>query len=392
MTPLPAGLAASGIRSRLVDGVNGLQMHLLEAGFESPGRPTVLLLHGFPELAYSWRHVLAALAAAGYHAIAPDQRGYGRTSGWRADYDSSLAPYRMPALVRDALGLLAALGLRRVHAVVGHDFGAPVAAWCALLRPDVFSRLVLMSAPFGGPPVLAPFGLPASAASAPSTRQPAPSVGGRLLQQQLAALARPRQHYQAYYGTRTADAELSQPPQGLHAMLRAYYHHKSADWPGNQPAPLPSWHAEDLARLPTYYVMDLGQTMAQTVAREMPSAAQIDACHWLPEADLAFYVAEYQRTGFQGGLNWYRAAAEPAFVAELQTWAGCTVNVPTLFIAGAQDWGIHQKPGEFERMQRSGCPQLEGCHLLPGAGHWVQQEQPQAVNQRLLAFLGAAAG
>lgn len=389
---LPPSLAASGIRSHQVAGVNGLSMHLLEAGHEAPGRPVVLLLHGFPELAYSWRRVMPALAAAGFHVLAPDQRGFGRTTGWDAAYEADLWPYRMPGLVRDALGLLAALDLPRVHAVVGHDFGAPVAAWGALLRPDVFGRLVLMSAPFGGPPALPPFGsppawLPSGASSVSASSGAAPAVGGPGLARQLAALPQPRQHYQAYYGTRSANAEMWRPPQGLHAMLRAYYHQKSADWPANLPAPLPSWRAEDLARLPGYYLMPLGQTMAQTVAPEMPDAAQIAANRWLPDDELAFYSAEFQRTGFQGGLNWYRAAADARFIAEQQTWAGRTLAVPTLFIAGAQDWGVHQKPGEFERMQRNAGTWLRGVHLLRGAGHWVQQEQAEAVNARLVEFL-----
>src|ERR1700760_2724820 len=148
--PLPAS-----IRSRYVDGINGLRMHVLEAGFETPNRPCLLLLHGFPELAFSWRKVMPALAAAGYHVIAPDQRGYGRTTGWVANYDDDLTPYRLPNLVRDALGLVSAFGYKHVDAVIGHDFGSPVAAWCALLRPDVFRSVAMMSAPFGPPPSLA---------------------------------------------------------------------------------------------------------------------------------------------------------------------------------------------------------------------------------------------
>ena len=135
LAPLDAALLPPGVRSRFVDGINGLRMHLLEAGHATPGRPVVLLLHGFPELAYSWRKLMPALAAAGFHAIAPDQRGYGRSTGWDERYDGDLASYRMLNLVRDALGLVMALGHREVAAVVGHDFGAPVAAWCALLRP-----------------------------------------------------------------------------------------------------------------------------------------------------------------------------------------------------------------------------------------------------------------
>src|SRR5438045_777272 len=128
----------AGIRSRRIANVNGLTVHVLEAGFETQGRPLVLLLHGFPELAYSWRKVMLPLASAGYHVIAPDQRGYGRTTGWDGRYDGDLASFRLLNLARDALGLVYALGYREVAGVIGHDFGSPVAAWCALTRPAVF--------------------------------------------------------------------------------------------------------------------------------------------------------------------------------------------------------------------------------------------------------------
>src|SRR3954466_6472896 len=188
--PLPAG-----IRSRYVDEVNGLRMHVLEAGYETRGRACVLLLHGFPELAFSWRKVMPALAAVGYHVLAPDQRGYGRTTGWDADYDGALNSFRLLNLVRDALGLVSALGYRSVDAVVGHDFGSSVAAWCALVRPDVFRSVVLMSAPFAGPPPL-PFAT-AGRSVAPPQRDP--------IHGDLAALPRPRKHYQWYYATREAN-------------------------------------------------------------------------------------------------------------------------------------------------------------------------------------------
>src|SRR5919205_1815856 len=121
LPPLDAAVLPSGVRSRFLDGINGLRVHVLEAGFESAGRPCVLLLHGFPELAYSWRKVMPALAAAGFHVVAPDQRGYGRTTGWDGDYDGDLGSFRLLNLVRDTLGLVAALGRRSVEAVVGHD-------------------------------------------------------------------------------------------------------------------------------------------------------------------------------------------------------------------------------------------------------------------------------
>ncbi|MCM5571253.1 alpha/beta hydrolase [Burkholderiaceae bacterium FT117] len=369
MIPLPL---PPGIRSRHLPGINGLDMHVLEAGHETPGRPLLLLLHGFPELAYSWRKVMPALAQAGYHVVAPDQRGYGRTTGWDPDYDGDLAPFSMPSLVRDALALVFALGYRSVAAVIGHDFGSPVAAWCALIRPDVFPAVAMMSAPFSGPPAL-PF-VPA----------------GNAIHEALAALDPPRRHYQWYYSTREANDDMWRCPQGVHDFLRAYYHFKSADWPGNRPHPLAAWTAEELAKLPDYYVMPLDRGMAETVAPEMPSPAAIAACRWLPDDELRVYSGEYARTGFQGGLQWYRCGTSDRFNAELSLFAGRTIDVPSCFIAGAADWGIHQRPGALEAMQRKACTRMLGCHLVDGAGHWVQQEQPEETARLLLGFLASA--
>lgn len=369
----------AGIRSRYISGINGLEMHFLEAGAAAPGRPCVLLLHGFPELAYSWRKVMLPLAAAGYHVIAPDQRGYGRTTGWDGAYDGDLASFRLLNLVRDMLGLVAALGYRSVASVVGHDFGSPVAAWCALVRPDVFRTVALMSAPFSGPPLL-PFDMPGGLPAA----LPDP------IHADLAALARPRKHYQWYYSTREADADMRHCPQGLRDFLRAYYHYKSADWAPNRPYRLNAWTAAELARLPPYYVMDLHRNMAETAAEAMPTLEEIAACRWLGEDELAVYAAEYARTGFQGGLQWYRCRTSGLRTAELQTWSGRTIDVPACFIAGASDWGPQQKPGDLEAMQEGACRNLRGCHFVEGAGHWVQQEQPAEVSRLLIEFVANA--
>jgi pimeloyl-ACP methyl ester carboxylesterase len=377
MDPIDSNLLPSGIRSRFVDGINGLRMQVLEAGYETRGRPCVLLLHGFPELAYSWRKVMPALAAAGYHVIAPDQRGYGRTTGWDANYDGDLNSFRLLNLVRDALGLVSAFGYRSVDAVVGHDFGSSIAAWCALVRPDVFRSVVLMSAPFAGPPQLA-----FNTADAPPSPKPEDPV-----HRELAALPRPRKHYQWYYSTREANADMHRAPQGVHDFLRAYYHHKSADWRDNKPYPLKGWTAGELAKLPTYYVMDFAKDMAATVAEEMPSAEAIAANKWLPDSELSFYSSEYQRIGFQGGLQWYRCGTSGVFSAELETFSGRSIDVPSCFISGRQDWGIYQRPGVFEAMQTTACTKMIGCHLIDGAGHWVQQEQPVGVSRLLIAFL-----
>jgi pimeloyl-ACP methyl ester carboxylesterase len=355
--PLP-----DGVRQRLLSDVNGLEMHILEAG--DPRDPLLLLLHGFPELAYSWRKLIPPLAAAGYHVVAPDQRGYGATTG----YDpTDLSQFRLLNLVRDALGLVSALGHSHAAAVVGHDFGSPVAAWCALVRPDIFRSVVLMSAPFPGTPTwpLAPRAMPDLDAA-------------------LAALDPPRKHYQRYYSTNAAAAEMDAPPQGLHAFLRAYYHVKSADWAQNRPEPLKGWRADDLANLPSYYVMERDKGMAETAAAHMPTPAEIAACDWLTDAELDVYTAEYARTGFGPGLLWYRAITSGRFQGEFELFAGRRIEVPGAFIAGSSDWGIHQSPGTFEAMQARAFVQPPAIHLVDGAGHWVQQEQPEAVTRLLL--------
>ncbi len=377
MTALPDIPLPLAIRSRYVDNINGLRIHVLEAGFETPGRPCLLLLHGFPELAFSWREVMPALAASGYHVIAPDQRGYGRTTGWDANYDGDLASFRLLNLVRDALGLVSAFGYRQVDAVIGHDFGSSVAAWCALVRPDVFRSVALMSAPFAGAP-----SLPFDTADAP-----AKPVAEDPVHRELAALPRPRKHYQWYYSTREANADMHRAPQGVHDFLRGYYHHKSAEWKDNTPYPLQSWSAGELAKLPTYYVMDFAKDMAATVEEEMPDAASIAANKWLPDSELSFYSAEYGRTGFQGGLQWYRCGTSGTFTSELQIFSGRTIDVPSCFISGKQDWGTYQRPRVYEAMQNKACTNMIGCHLVDGAGHWVQQEQPAEVSRLLLAFL-----
>ncbi|MDE0945192.1 MAG: alpha/beta hydrolase [Alphaproteobacteria bacterium] len=368
-----------GVRSRILSDINGLDMHVLEAGFEGQNKPCLILLHGFPELAYSWRKIMGPLADAGYHVVAPDQRGYGRTvftdGGWDGDYDGDLGSFRFLNLVRDVLGLVEALGLKSVAGVIGHDFGSPVAAYCALIRGDVFRSVALMSGPFAGPPAI-------------SDRAPTPDSD---IHADLAALARPRKHYQWYYSTREANDDMVNCPQGVHDFLRAYYHHKSADWAGNQPTSLASWTAPELAKMPTYYIMELDQTMPETVAAEMPDAAEIAACTWLTDDELAVYAGEFSRSGvqggFQGGLQWYRCRTQGPYEGQLQIFSGRTIDVPACFIGGGSDWGIRQVPGALEKMQAEACSNMAAVHIVPGAGHWVQQEQPEAVSAILLDFL-----
>jgi pimeloyl-ACP methyl ester carboxylesterase len=294
-------------------------------------------------------------------------------------HDGDLDSFRLPNLVRDALGLVSALGYRSVAAVVGHDFGSPVAAYCALIRPDVFRSVVLMSAPFGGPPQL-PFD---------TADEPTPPVAPGLatIDEDLARLDRPRKHYQRYYQAREANDDMWKAPQGVHAFLRAYYHYKSADWAGNKPFKLSSFTGSELAKMPTYYIMDLNRGMAETAAAQAPSEAKVAACRWLPDEHLSVYADEFARTGFQGGLNWYRCLTGK-YVSELETFSGRTIDVPACFIAGKSDWGVYQTPGALERMETTACRQWRGVHLVDRAGHWVQQEQPEEVSRLMLQFLG----
>ena len=225
-----------------------------------------------------------------------------------------------------------------------------------------------MSAPFGGLPSLNPA-----------------ATGD--IHAALAALKRPRKHYQRYYTTRPANDDMAKCPQGVRDFLRAYYHHKSADWKQNKPFPLNAWTANELAKLPKYYIMDLDQTMPQAVATEMPTANQIETCHWLTENELMVYSGIVKRPGFQGGLQWYRCSTKGYFEADLREFVGKAIEIPSCFIAGKNDWGVYQRPGAFETMQSSALSDLRGCYLVENAGHWVQQEQPLDVSQHLLRFL-----
>src|SRR6266704_5131983 len=382
---LPAycnGTMPAGIRSRQIANVNGMTVHILEAGYETAGRPAVLLLHGFPELAYSWRKVMLPLAAAGYHVIAPDQRGYGRTLGWDDAFDADPDQFRTLNMVRDALGLVYALGYREVAGVVGHDAGSPVAAWSTLIRPDVFRSVTMMSSPFAGVPSL-PFN---TANGAPPPR---PAQTDDELDAELAKISPPRKYYQNYQRTPGANDDMLHAPQGLHAFFRAYYFYKSADYKGNHPHPLKARTAEEMAQIPTYYVMEKDKGMAATVAPFMPLADYIANCKWLTEAEVDVYATEYGRTGFTGALQGYRVrrGSDPRSIAEMHTFSGRTIDVPSQFIAGKSDWGVYQTPGAVDKMRNSACTHMAGFHLLDGAGHWVQQEQPELVSALLVQFL-----
>ena len=383
-SPYGEGTLSEGIRSRMIQGVNGLDVHVLEAGYEASGRPLALLLHGFPDLAYGWRHLMPLLADAGYHVVAPDQRGFGRTTGWANAYDTALAPYGLLNMARDALALVAALGHRRTAMLVGHDFGSPVAAYCALIRPDVFPSVVLMSAPFPGPPAFAFDTARGEGRAAPATN------ASRDLAVALAALDPPRVHYQQNLSAREANESMWHPPQGLHAFLRAFFHVKSGDWSGNRPHPLKEPSAAEFAAMPTYYVMERGRTMPETVAPFAPSPAEILACRWLTETELGVYAREYARTGFQGALQAYRVFADPELNAELRLFSGRTLDVASLFVGGSRDWGPYAAPGALDAMRTHATTRLLGVEMIDGAGHWIQQEQPARLAAVLLAFMREA--
>ena len=377
------GTLHNSINSNIAQSINGLDIHYLDSGEVDDNKPLILLLHGFPELAYSWRKIIAPLSQAGYRVIAPDQRGFGRTTGWDNSYTNDLSTYSHINLVRDMVGLVYSLGYDSVECVIGHDSGAGVAGWASIIRPDIFKSVIRMSAPFAGPPSI-PFD---------TNNNPIGQIYGRPdnISEELASLKRPRKHYQHYYRTPEANKDMTECSQGVHSFLRGYYHYKSADWQGNKPFQLESWTAGELEKMPTYYIMDLEDNMAQTVEKEMPTQSQIDSCKWLTETELSVYAEEYSRTGFQGGLNWYRRGGNVASASgnqqALEVFSGKKIDTPSLFIAGEQDWGPQQRPGALSNLQNKVCSNMKNMLFIDKSGHWVQQEQPEEVCKLVIEFL-----
>lgn len=314
------------IRHRFVE-TNGIRMHIAEAG----EGPLVLLCHGFPESWYSWRHQLGALAEAGFRAVAPDMRGYGETDA-PADPDA----YTQFDLVGDMVGLLDALGVGEA-VIVGHDWGAPVAWNAALWRPDRFRAVVGMSVPF-------------------TPRPPVP----------------PTQAFEAAFGDRffyilyfqepgKAEVELE---RDVRRTLRMTLYTASGE--GSERALVPS----------------LPKTAGFLDGLVDPGEERLPP--WLTKADLDFYTAAFERTGFRGGLNWYRAMDRTWRLSA--PWTGARVAVPALFISGERDVVRAMAPGAAEAM-RQWVPNLRGVVWLPGCGHWTQQERPDEVNRLLIEFL-----
>jgi pimeloyl-ACP methyl ester carboxylesterase len=318
---------ATAITHRFID-VHGLRMHLAEAGPEDG--PVVLLLHGFPECWYSWRHQLVALAAAGFRAVAPDQRGYARS-----DAPAAIEDYTILHLVGDAIGVLDAVGAERA-VVVGHDWGGPVAWHTALLRPDRVSGVVGLSVPF----------------------RPRGSV------RPTDAFARrfgPGYYMLHFQTPGLADAELAADP-------RTTFRRLLSATSGGTPPPLP--------------VVEPGGGFLGF----LPEPDRLPA--WLTEQDLDVYVEEYRDRGFTGGLNWYRNIDRNWELTA--AWHEALVTRPALYLAGEHDLVIAGVPADaLADSLRGTLPDLRGVTVLPDCGHWTQQERPEEVNAAIVGFAGS---
>ena len=304
---------------------NGINMHIAEAG----SGPLVVMCHGWPESWYSWRHQIVALAEAGFHAVAPDQRGYGQT-----DKPQEISQYTQLHMVGDIVGLLDALG-EQTATIVGHDWGAPVAWNSALLRPDRFPRVVGLSVPYG------PRG------------DFQPTMG-------LKAVYGENFFYILYFQEPgKAEAELE---ADVDRTMRGLLYSASGDMPRptEPPAPRPA---------ATTKFMD-GMVDPET----LPS--------WLTQADVDYFANEFKQSGFRGGLNWYRNIDRNWEL--MGAWRNAKVTVPALFITGEKDPVRGFAP---EATIRQNVPNLKDLVLVPGAGHWVQQERPAEVNAALIGFL-----
>ncbi len=304
---------------------NGIQMHYAEAG----SGPLVVMLHGFPESWYSWRHQLVALAEAGYHAVAPDQRGYGRTSA-----PDRIDAYTQLHLVGDIVGLLDALGEEQA-VIVGHDWGAPVAWHCALLRPDRFRAVIGLSVPF--------------------------NTGGLPTTAQFKAIYKDNFFYILYFqDPGKAEAELDRDPRKTLRMVLYSASGDSNREPGVA-SPLPK---------------TAGFLDAMREPDTLPP--------WLTEADLDYFAGEFVRTGFRGGLNWYRNINRNQEL--FGAFRGLKIHQPSLFISGTRD--VVPMTEAARASVRESLPGLRDLVILDGAGHWTQQERPDEVNAAILSFLG----
>jgi pimeloyl-ACP methyl ester carboxylesterase len=332
--------------------VNGVRLHCVEAG----EGPLVILVHGFPELWYSWRFQLPALAAAGYRAVAIDQRGYGRSSKfWNPD------AYRIHALVGDVVGLVAALGESQAI-LIGHDWGAPVVWTAAWQHPDVFRGVIGMSVPFSGRGLIALPGNP---------------FGERPPDEVHRALAGPgKDFYQVYFSR--LDAIIEEIEADLRGWVRDITWSVSGDALEAAGFTLEGMDPVELIRGGPLCVPH-GARMRDAFATpaRMPD--------WFTEADLDVYVESLERGGFSGPLSYYRNLERNWH--DLAPMQGRPVEVPAMFIGGEHDVGTWWGAEAIARAPEV-IPNWRGSRVLKGAGHWVQQERAAECNQIILEFLG----
>lgn len=373
-----------GITSRILNlPQRALDVHILEAA-PRESAPLLLLLHGFPELAFSWRKVIVPLAEAGYHVVAPDQRGYGRTVSTEADpqsmitYEDDPTPFRMDNLVKDVVELIHTLGYESCAAVIGHDFGSLLAGFCVTLRPELFKSVIFMSAPFTVP------------AQTPVVVDGVPTNPIMALNKRLSNLPTPKKHYTVYLSSAAANTDMLHAPQGFSRFLRQYFFSKSGECESD-PLPRPLSSFEEMNLIPGYYIMDSDKTMPDQVSSY---SGVIRESPWMNDDDLAFYAKEFSRTGFQGGLNMYRFMTgniPPSVdgVAASESIVGKRIEIPSLYITGSKDWGAYQFPGALELMAQRVCTRMTGPILVEGAGHWVQQENPESIQKWISNVLRA---
>jgi pimeloyl-ACP methyl ester carboxylesterase len=271
------------------------------------------------------------------------------------------------SLSTDILSFLSSLEINTIDLLVGHDAGSSVAGVSAMIRPDIFRSVVMMSAPYTG----------------------APDIKTDLfiedpIHYNLENLPTPKKHYQWYYSTPEANNDMHLEQKELHKFLRAYYHMKSADWLDNNPYELGSWTAENLAKMPEYYIMKSNENMVQAVMPHFPKNHDFD--NWLSDEELDVYASSFFKNSFQPALNWYRCMTSPIQNNDLKIFSNKKIEVPSCFIAGEKDWGMFQKPGALKKMENSLCINYCGRHILKNAGHWVQQENPNDVSKTLLDF------
>lgn len=389
MSDLPALPLPDGVNSSYVDTTStcGLSYHILSSGYDpNHQKPLVLLIHGAPELAFTWRHIMGPLAAQGYHVVAPDQRGYGRTTGWdNRPYEfADLEEFHITNLVRDLICLVDALGYTEVHSIISHDFGTLPGTYAPLLRPDIFKSCIQVSIPFVAPTV---------PAAIPETKKPTKVLGTAVaqfseLESQLEQLSPPRKHYQWYNSKSTAANDwLDGGSLGSRAFLRGYLFLKSHHWHGNAIIKPPKeLTASALAVMPGYLLLDLNKTMPEMVASMLIGEDPSISNAWLSDSDLDVFVSEFERTGYQGELNWYRVLTSVTMAHDQLLLAGAKLRVPTAFITGAQDWSSYLNPGAIEKYNET-CTDFRGITIIKNSGHWVPEEQPQALLEAIMKFL-----